>query len=251
MITGALAAPVDLDRRVSDERYARLLGYPNRALPEGRVSELAAASRLWFARHARPWAWVAPAEAVVLGAGTVELAGGRTYESRVLVERLKEIGADRLLAAVVSAGSEVDEASARLWREERPDEAFFLDRFGAAAAIQLGGWVAERLRQAAADEGLGLGPGYSPGYDGWDLADQVAVVGGLIGAAPHGLASLPGALSLLDSGMLEPKNSLVATFGLTRRPEAADRQWQRHSCSWCSLTGCTLRGSSPAAALGS
>ncbi len=233
------------------ERYGRLLGYPDGELADGRVTELAAESRAWFAANARPWAFAAPLGRIEVSGSAVVVENGWTFESARLAARLSDIDADRLVVAVVSAGTEVDSASAAHWAEQRPDEGYFLDRFGAAAAIQLGGWAATYLRAQAADDELGLAPGYSPGYDGWDLGDQVKVAKSLIAATPGGLRSLPGALRILDSGMLEPKSSLLAVFGLTTSREAVEGQWARQPCSWCSLSGCSLRGTtSPVRAVG-
>ena len=219
---------------MSDEAYAALLGYPRTARPSARAAALARASREWFVREARPKAFAETWEISHTTPAGVELATGVRFASAVLAARLDEIGARLLVVAAVTAGSEVDLASGEHWRHDRPDEAYFLDRFGAAAAIHLGAWAGERLRRAAASSGLGLGPGYSPGYDGWDLSDQVALASLLPTAGQN--------LRVLDSGMIEPKSSLLAVFGAGDDLNAADRQWRRHRCSWCSLDGCGLRG---------
>lgn len=239
---GALPVPGDLARQVAEESYARLLGYSGGGLPGGRVAALAERGREWFERRARPWSYARALDLARLTGETVELGDRRSFTSPLLAGRLREIGADRLVAAVVSAGAEVDEASARWWRDDRPDEAYFLDRFGAAAAVHLAAWAGDHLRAAAARAGLGLGPGYSPGYDGWSLTDQVEVAASLTGTAGGDGGPLPGPLRVLESGMIDPKNSLLAVFGLTTDQEAAERQWRRHKCSWCSLAGCALRG---------
>ncbi len=238
---GALPVPADLARRVTEESYARLLGYPDGRLPGGRVAALADRSRRWFARHAAPWSFARPLVLGRIAGARVPLADGPTFTSRRLAERLGEIAADRLVAAVVTAGSEVDVASARLWREDRPDEAYFLDRFGAAVAVHLGAWTGEHLRALAAAGGLGLAPGYSPGYDGWPLGDQVELAGCLTRSRAGDRDPLPGPLRVLDSGMIEPRSSLLAVFGVTADRAASERQWRRHKCSWCSLARCALR----------
>lgn len=233
-VLGSLPVPPDLAHRLPEESYAALLGYPEGILPDGRAEALARASRQWCEEHAAPWAYAAGVAIERTTPDRVDLASGPSLSSARLAGRLAEIGADRLIVAVVTAGAEVDAAAAEHWREERPDEGYFLDRFGAALAIRLGAWAAEHLRAVAQGAGLDLGPGYSPGYDGWDLADQVRVA--------RLLPDPPGALEVLESGMIDPKNSLLAVFGATDRPRAAERQWQRHRCSWCSLSGCGLRG---------
>jgi hypothetical protein len=100
--------------------------------------------------------------------------------------------------------------------------------------------TAVRLRQRFSDLGLGMIPGYSPGYDGWSLTDQ----GPLFRLLGLEEIDLPGPVSILDSGMLQPKNSLLAIFGVTPRADLAEPLWQRSRCSWCSLSPCALRSSS-------
>lgn len=239
---GALSVPGDLALRVSRENYAGFLGYPEGRLATGRAAALARTSRDWFEGRARPWVYARTLDIAETTAETISLENGTSFASARLAGRLREIGAIHLVASIVTAGAEVDTASARLWRDDRPDEAYFLDRFGAAVAVHLGAWAGEHLRAAARRAGLGLGPGYSPGHDGWDIAEQVRLARSLTRPERSIGERLPGSLRVLESGMIDPKNSLLGVFGVSERPEAAEQQWLRHKCSWCSLAGCGLRG---------
>ena len=80
-------------------------------------------------------------------------------------------------------------------------------------------------------------PHYSPGYSGWDIADQVKLWD-LI--RPDGAQALPGELEVMATGMLRPKKSLLAVFGLTRRQDQARSQARLVPCDNCSLPGCAL-----------
>lgn len=173
---------------------------------------------------------------VHIDGGRLELANGAAFASPALAERLSAAGATAVAAAAVSAGGEVDERSAGLWRGERPDEAYFLDRFGAAAAEHLAAWIGARLRDAASGDALAALPGYSPGYRGWPLEEQRVLARCLDGALP-----MPADFEVLASGMTRPKNTLLAAFGLTAERAAAGAAWERHKCSWCSLAGCGFR----------
>ena len=238
MIDGPLPVPSDLARMVTDESYARLLGYPDGELVAGRVMELAAQSRDWFAAHAAPWSAARTLRVTARSDREVTLEDRTTLVSRRLSTRLADIDASALVIAVASVGEAIDTASATHWHSDRPDEAFFLDRLGAAVAVRLAAWVGEHLRSLAAERSRALGPGYSPGYDGWEVTDQKRLAG-LLAEMPE---PLPGPLEAFESGMIHPKNSLLAVFGLSHRPAEADLQWKRHPCSWCSLSGCGLRG---------
>jgi len=130
------------------EEYARLLGYPPGKPLEGAVLARAEQASAWYERNGRP---------------------------RVLV---------RDSVAAITAGAEVEEAIARRWKEDRVDEAYFLDRFAAG--------VVEHLARSI---------GVSPGSQGWEIERQVELMKLLGAEAP---------VELLPSGMLKPVNSLLA-----------------------------------------
>lgn len=234
---GPVAPPDDLVSGLEPNGYRALLGYPPGSSPEGRSAELVNEARDWLGRNARPWAQVRAIAIERLEGPTAHLASGHSLSSAELVHRIEEAGARAVVAALVSAGSEIDRSVDSLWLAERPDEAYVLDRLGAAVAIRLGGWLAVHLRDRAAASALALGPGYSPGYDGWDLTDQPILASALFGADDP-----PFGFRVLDSGMLEPKNSLMALFSLGTDSETVERAWSRHPCSWCSSDACALRG---------
>jgi hypothetical protein len=231
-----LRAPSDPGARISAAEYARLLGYPAGHPLTGAIARLAEQSRDWYRRNGRPWVFAREVEIERIDGAEIELTGGETLDSAVLARRLVRASAGSLIVAAVSAGPQVDDHSATLWREDRSDKAFFLDRFGAAVAEHLARLVGDELRSAAGDRTVL--PGYSPGYDGWRLEQQHRVHA-LLTTDPH--RPLPGPLELLESGMLTPKSSLLAVFGTTRDMALAAAAWERNLCSWCSLRGCDFR----------
>ena len=133
---------------IPSEEYARLLGYPPGKLLEGDVLERAERATAWYDRYGHP---------------------------RVFI---------RDSVAALTAGAEVEEEIARLWKEDRVDEAYFLDRFAAG--------VAEHLARSI---------GVSPGSQGWNIERQFELMKILGPGAP---------VELLPSGMLKPVNSLLA-----------------------------------------
>lgn len=234
-VEARLVTPPRVAEAVLTEEYVRLLGYPMDREMTGRAKRLADASRDWYARSGRPWVFGRAIGLQIPDEAVVVLENGTRLESRALARRLRQGAAPALVAVAVSAGEEVDQRVDRLWREDRPDEAYSLDRFGAAVAEHLASWCGETLRSPG-DEGLVALPGYSPGYDGWELEQQIRLFE-LIAQQTE----LPGPLHALDSGMLTPRNSLLSVFGLTARRELAREAWSRHRCAWCSLTQCGLR----------
>ncbi len=236
-ISGALRVPA-VANLVDQADYARLLGYPDRRLPAGRVRELAARSRSWFAREAKPWAFVRRLAITGVADERIELDDGTVLASPLLARRLAGAGATGLVAAAVSAGPEVDAASAALWADQRPDEAYLLDRFGVAVAEHLAAWTAGEVRSAADADRLAALPGCSPGFPGWPLADQGIVARCL---DRNGRESLPGPFDVLASGAIAPGSSLIAVFGITSPGRVAAGTWTRNKCSWCSLARCAFR----------
>ena len=130
------------------EEYARLLGYPPGKPLSGAVLERAEQASAWYARHGRP---------------------------RILV---------RDSVAAITAGAEVEEEIARRWREDRVDEAYFLDRLAAG--------VVEHLARSI---------GVCPGAVGWKIERHFELMTILGSGAP---------VELLPSGMLKPVHSLLA-----------------------------------------
>lgn len=137
---------------IRTEEYARLLGYPAGKSLQGAVLERAEQASSWYERHGRP---------------------------RVFVR-------DGVVA--ITAGAEVEAKIARLWGEDRIDEAYFLDRFAA-------GVVEHLVRSNRA----------SPGTKGWAVEHHIEFMSELM------LTLGPEApVELLPSGMLKPVHSVVA-----------------------------------------
>ena len=90
MIAGAVEAPVDLARRVSDERYARLLGYPDGRSPAGRVAALVEAGLT------AGWAALAVAGAFILLAAILCAKGVQILKTTTLAptETVGELKSD-------------------------------------------------------------------------------------------------------------------------------------------------------------
>jgi hypothetical protein len=135
--------------------YARLLGYPAGKRLEGDVLARAAEALDWYRRHGKP----------------------RVYTRVVGNETI----------AAITAGSEVEDEVAKLWEEDRVDEAYFLDRLAAA--------VVEHLAAS-------LGAPRSPGHKGFPIEEQSRLYSILE----------PPEIEILPSGMLSPKNSLLAVY---------------------------------------
>lgn len=222
---------------VQDTEYGRLLGYPRHRLLEGRSRELADAAREWFANNGRPW--IRAREIPSLELRGEKLRIGKTeFYSRRLREIIIESQARSAVLVAVSAGRECEEHARQLWEEGKPDEYFFLEVFGSAVVEQLIVLASGQICAWADENKMAALPYFSPGYSGWDIAEQVPLWNLF---REHFGGSFPGALEVLDSGMLRPKKSQLAVLSLTDHLEKARRFARLIPCENCCLPNCRYR----------
>ena len=222
---------------VQAAEYQRLLGYPKDHALEDRARELADGARAWFSKNGRPWICAREISSVAVSGGQVRI-GGTEFSSRRLREICFKAPAHSAVLLAVSAGRECEEHARRLWEEGKPDEYFFLDTFGSAVVEQLVATASGRICGWADQNAMAALPHFSPGYSGWNIAEQ----GKLWSLFRENHAGeFPGALEVLESGMLRPKKSLLAVIGVTRDLERARQSAGRIPCDACSLLNCHYR----------
>ncbi len=226
--------------RLDPAEYKRLLGYPRDFEMEGRAKELADWAAQWYAANGHPWIYAREAQALELAESGFRVDGA-SFTSTRLLETLRTAGAHGAAIVAVGAGAEVDAQTQQLWHEEKPDEYFFLEMYGSAVVEHLVAAAGTRLCNWAEGSQLGVLPHYSPGYPEWDIADQPQLLS-LV------QSSLPYPVRVLDSGMLCPKKTLLAIFGLTRQAAALRLAPGVIPCDNCSLTPCQFRRPLTAAA---
>ena len=218
---------------VADAEFRRLLGYPPGHQPGVQALELASRARQWFADQARPWLYLR--EVSVESAEDRLLLGGVEFGSDHLRDHLRRAGASRAILAAVSAGRALEEHAGKLWTEGKPDEYYFFETFGSAVVEHLVASLSDRVCTLADGEGLMAIPHYSPGYSGWDVAEQNALFELIVRTTSQ---AFPEALEVLPSGMLKPKKSLLAVIGLAPR---GNRAVARSPCQDCSFAPCRFR----------
>lgn len=221
---------------VREAEYRRLLGYPAHHTPGARADELAEWARGWYAVHGRPWVYLREVELRVTRDEL--LIDGMEFHSQHLQAHLREAGAGRAMLVAVSAGQGCEAHASQLWQEAKPDEYFFLEMFGSAVVEHLMATLSARICEIADRDHLMAVAHYSPGYTGWDIADQNRLYD-LI--ARGQTRPFPESLEVLSSGMLRPKKSLLAVVGLTARTGRALAAPQLVPCEACSFTPCQYR----------
>jgi hypothetical protein len=222
--------------QVAEAEYRRLLGYPPRHAPGERADELAAQARQWYAEHGRPWVYLREVE-LHTGDGPLRL-DGMEFPSEPLRDHLRWGGAVRAVLVAACAGRGCEEQARQLWQEAKPDEYFFLEVFGSAVVEQLVAALNGRICDLAERDGLMAVAHFSPGYGGWDVADQTK----LFALFARGMGSpWPEPFEVLSSGMLRPKKSQLAVVGLAPRPGRAGTTAPRVPCVKCSFQPCQYR----------
>ena len=225
------------DVNVQPAEYKRLLGLPSDYVMTGRTRELADCARAWYVKHGRPWLYARSCDRVEIE-GAAVCVDGVPFNSSPLRKMLDQARAKHAILAAVSAGPELELEAQALWHAEKPDEYFFLEMYGSAVVEHLIALTGARLCAWAEAHDMAVLPHYSPGYPEWDIADQ-----------PHLLKlirqsrsqALPGEIEVLDSGMLRPKKSLLAVFGLTSHAELARPLTELALCENCSYLSCQYR----------
>jgi hypothetical protein len=226
------APPVTVDTA----EYTRLLGYPRGRTLDGRAQELADWARDWYAGRGRPWVYARGVDGIRAHGEASLLVDGVRFTSSALSGTLAAAGADRAFLVAVSAGPEIEEEAQARWRDGKPDEYFFLEIYGSAVVEHLVTATGARLCAWAAGERSAVLPHYSPGYPDWTIDEQSSLLEAIRRARP---AAVP--LEVLASGMLRPKKSLLAVFGVTRHVGRVRPLTDLSPCGNCSFGPCQFR----------
>ena len=234
--------PAEVAAGVDARELLRLLGMPRGRELGGELHARAEAARAWYASHGRPY--VATRRVDVLDAAVdagVRLADGTVLRSAGFARSLREASGHAVMVLAVSAGREVAAEIARAWADDRPDEAYFLDRFAAAVAEALVRTTSGDECRALSGRGETIREPHSPGCSDFEIADQhrlMALLGGEPGTDER--VAL-GPIELLPGGALAPPHSLLAVAGVTCEPLAATAR--EDLCGGCALEPCGYRRS--------
>ncbi|MGH6954036.1 MAG: vitamin B12 dependent-methionine synthase activation domain-containing protein, partial [Alphaproteobacteria bacterium] len=133
-------------------------------------------------------------------------------------------------AGVCTVGAAIEERVRRLWDERELPLAVMLDSVGSAAVESLAEYANDVLCQAAIVADIKVTNRISPGYAGWDTAEQAA----LFRVCPGGAIGV----TLNDSCVMTPGKSISFLVGVG--PEArVDHYFTQ--CRRCWMTDCAYR----------
>jgi len=231
-------APVlnDIAHKVSEAEFKRTLGIPARHDIDDRTLAHMGEARSTFSEIASPWIHAQPREISSIIGDKISLDGGMDLTCELLARRLDAAGAHLIVAVAVSAGAEISEHCDLLWQTNRPDEAFILDALATNVVEQLTLRTGMQLCDWGEPTGMAAIPHYCPGYKGWDILEHLVILPMLTEKQP-----LPGSLEVLESGMLKPKKSQIAVFGMTKHTDRILRLPGLCPCLDCSLEDCAYR----------
>jgi hypothetical protein len=225
------------DLNVLSEEYVRLLGYPRGWELEGRALELANWASDWYSKNGRPWFYARQAENFEISGDCIHIDGVQ-FSSRRMQSALQRAEAHSVILVAVGAGPEAEEETRRCWEDEKPDEYFFLEMFSSAVVEHLAASTGARLCDWAEQHEMAVLPHSSPGYPEWDIAEQPRLLNLMKRTHRH---SFPSLVEVFDTGMLRPKKTLLAVFGLTRHTERLRRLTDLVPCENCSFGSCQFR----------
>ena len=133
-------------------------------------------------------------------------------------------------AGICTVGAAIEDRVRELWDERELPLAVMLDSVGSAAVESLAEYVNDLLCQAAIPAGLKVTNRISPGYAGWDTAEQVALF--------HLCPGEPIGVTLNDSCVMAPGKSISILVGIG--PEArVDHYFTQ--CRRCWMRDCAYR----------
>lgn len=222
---------------VQEAEYKRLLGYPRDHYLEGRPRELAQWARSWYKTHGRPWIYGRQVTSLEVEKDRIRIEG-TSFISSKLVEQFTDAQATGAFVVAVSAGAECETMARKLWDEDKPDEYFFLETYGSAVVEHLIARASFRICEWADQRKLSVLPHYSPGYPGWDISNQGELHRTIMNSHQSRLAA---DVKVLDTGMLSPKKSLLAVFGVTPHLDKVEHLSNLIPCQICSLPSCQYR----------
>ncbi len=227
---------IDCHPKIREKEFKRLLGVPAAYEYEGPMAELRAWVEDWYKQHGHPWFYARSVNKAECKARSVVLDGCE-IKSTELRKRFHRAQAGAAVVLVVGAGPEAEAEAQRFWKNGRPDRYYFLEVYASAVVEALLTEAGSRICAWAESQQLAVLPHYSPGYQGWNLQDQAAIFKLLSDSEK----SLPGKIEVLESGMLRPKKSQLAVFGLTEELDRVERFEDLVPCKYCSYLRCEYR----------
>jgi hypothetical protein len=135
-----------------------------------------------------------------------------------------------LVVCLVTIGPKLEEAVDRHKDAGDLSRALILDSYGSAAAEAAADAAEKIVRAKVGESGLKCSPRFSPGYGGWNVAEQKWVFAA-VGGEPLGVR-------LTEGCMLVPRKSI--TFAMTIGDQPVDMR-DADVCEYCGMVNCRFK----------
>ena len=135
-----------------------------------------------------------------------------------------------LVVCLVTIGPKLEEVVGKYRDAGDLSRALILDSYGSAAAEAAAEAAEELIRGKIAESGLKCSPRFSPGYGGWNVAEQKWLFASVDGDALG--------VRLTEGCMLVPRKSI--TFAMTVGDQPVDMR-DTEVCEYCGMVKCRFR----------
>jgi hypothetical protein len=149
---------------------------------------------------------------------TIEVNGVIFAVKPIIFRQIKD--AEKVALFICTAGPEVGLRSRRSMKEGDLLRGYVYDVIGSEVVENAADRMQEELRLSVAGEGLKITNRFSPGYCGWDVAEQHK----LFGFFPDNYCGI----TLTESALMNPVKSVSGLIGIGR--EVLNAPYQCHLC---------------------
>lgn len=155
----------------------------------------------------------------------------KSVEINSLVFKVKKIvygqikGSDSIAVFLCTAGKEIGVRSRAAMKEGDLLTGYIYDIIGSEIAEAASDLMQENLREALASEGKKITNRYSPGYCGWDVAEQHK----LFQLMPDNFCGI----KLNASALMDPEKSVSGFIGIGKHV-----RYNEYTCGFCDMKDC-------------
>lgn len=166
---------------------------------------------------------VVPPEDVTVGSAAIQIHTTSFNTGKIIRRPLKNIGAAVLF--IGSTGSHFENWLSDIKTENDPFKTYCADLIGSILAEQVAGWVHGKVQAWAKEKKWSSSNRYSPGYCGWDVADQIK----LFSFFPDNFCGV----TVSQSALMKPVKSVSGLIGL-----GENIQREAYDCYRCNAQHC-------------
>ncbi|MBN2368872.1 MAG: hypothetical protein JXO72_00120 [Vicinamibacteria bacterium] len=215
------------DVRPTPQELESALGYPEGGASAGALRAindvLQDASDLWSIEGGCA---VYPEVSINRRRQAIAVQGLRFDVGAIVCGRLFEV--ESLAAFLCTAGRGIEDLSRRLTASGDALAGFISDTLGSVVVEKAMDRLQDRLAQVAGERGMRITARYSPGYCGWNVAEQRK----LFRLLPPFFCGV----RLLESSLMQPIKTVSGFIGLGARVTR-----QPYGCSLCDVEDCLFR----------